>query len=386
MLQVHDKKSARDFLDVARVIYRDDPNWVCPLDKDIHRIFDPQSNRYFLEGDATRWILKGDHGELLGRIAAFYHSKKSYRYEIPTGGVGFFECINDPDAAFTLFDAAASWLQDHGMKAMDGPVNFGENDTFWGLLVEGFTPPAYGMNYHPPYYRQLFESYGFKAYFTQVTKHLDLTVPFPERFWKIAEWVMKKPGYSFRHFSLKKIDTFIDDLKAIHDQAWVFHEHYIPLDKELIRTEINRARPILVEEFIWFVYHENDPVAFFVMLPDANQIFRHFNGKMNLFNIFRLYYYKWKKEMTRTRVTIMGVIPKYQGQGLESGIFWHLREPVLVRRPHIHEIEISWVGDFNPKMQATLEAVGAKPGKTHITFRKILDDEQEFRAAKKIAR
>jgi hypothetical protein len=80
----------------------------------------------------------------------------------------------------------------------------------------------------------------------------------------------------------------------------------------------------------------------------------------------------------------MGVIPKYQGHGLESGIFWHLREPVLFKRPHIEEIEISWVGDFNPKMQATLEAVGASPGKKHITYRKILDEKVEFHVAKKI--
>ena len=42
--------------------------------------------------------------------------------------MGFFECVNDQEAAFKLFDACKKWLIDRGMAAMDGPVNFGEKD------------------------------------------------------------------------------------------------------------------------------------------------------------------------------------------------------------------------------------------------------------------
>jgi hypothetical protein len=45
---------------------------------------------------------------------------------------------------------------------MDGPINFGERDKFWGLLTEGFIEPLFGMNYNFPYYKDLFENYGFK--------------------------------------------------------------------------------------------------------------------------------------------------------------------------------------------------------------------------------
>jgi GNAT superfamily N-acetyltransferase len=373
------------FLDVARKIYKDDPNWICPIDDDINKIFDPVHNRYFQDGKAARWVIEGDDGELLGRVAAFFNLKKSKRYDVPVGGMGFFESVNDRNVAFLLFDTALEWLKGHGMIAMDGPVNFGENDSYWGLLVEGFTPPAYRMNYHKPYYREFFEDYGFKPFYTQITKHLDLNIPFPDRFWKIAEWVMKKPGFDYRHFSYSKLDIFVEDLKEIHDQAWQFHEHFTPIDRDLIRSEFLKAKPILVEEFIWFVYHEDKPVAFLAMIPDVNQILRHFNGKSHVWNKLRLIYFKKTKEITRSRVTIMGVVPKYQGYGLESAIFWHLREPVLVKRPHIREIEISWVGDFNPKMQATLEAVGAFPGKKHITYRKLFDENMEFRPAKTIS-
>ena len=79
------------------------------------------------------------------------------------------------------------------MEAMDGPVNFGENFFHWGLLTEGFMPQGYGMPYNKPYYRKLFEDYGFKLYYKQFTYELDITDPnLPDRFWKIAAWVAKK--------------------------------------------------------------------------------------------------------------------------------------------------------------------------------------------------
>jgi hypothetical protein len=374
LIEVTQRSDAKKFLDVARKIYKNDKNWICPLDSDIEAIFNPNLNAYFKDGDAIRWILQNDKGELIGRVAAFYNNKKANTYEQSTGGVGFFECIDNREAAFRLFDACKNWLQKHGMEAMDGPVNFGENDQYWGLLVEGFTQQSYGMNYHHPYYRRFFEEYGFFNYFEQVTNHLDLTVPFPERFWKIADWIAKKQGFSYEHFKLAQADKYIHDLKTIYDQAWADHRHFTPLNEQDIKTALQKAKPILDEELIWFAYYEGAPIAFLVMFPDVNQIFRHFNGNLSLFNKIRFVYYKWRKEIKRTRITVMGVVPKFQRHGIESGIFRQLRD-VFDRRPHYKEVELSWVGDFNPKMQALHQAVGGKFGKKHITYRKLFNDE-----------
>ena len=158
--EVTDRKTRKAFLRVPRIIYRDDPTWVCPLDKEIESIFDPRSNVYFNHGEVTRWILYNQHNRLIGRVAAFIDHNTAFKYDQPTGGMGFFECIRDQDAARFLFETAKEWLRQRGMMAMDGPVNFGETDKYWGLLVEGFTHPSYEIAYNPPYYRELFETYG----------------------------------------------------------------------------------------------------------------------------------------------------------------------------------------------------------------------------------
>lgn len=128
---------------------------------------------------------------------------------------------------------------------------------------------------------------------------------------------------------------------------------------------------------IWYAYHNNEPIAFFIFLPDANQIFRHLNGKLHLLNKLRFQYLKRKNTITRARGTVAGVVPKYQNSGVESGIFYQLRE-VMDRKPHYTEFELSWVGDFNPKMISLYLATGATHTKTHFTYRYLFDSSQPY--------
>ena len=378
LTEVTDKKSRKDFLDVARILYRDDPYWVCPLDVAIEPIFDPDSNKLFSDGDARRWVLRDDKGKLIGRIAAFYNRKLAASNKQPTGGCGFFECIDDQAAADRLFDAARDWLKGQGMEAMDGPINFGANYNHWGLQIEGFTHPGFGMPYNFPYYRDLFENYGFLTYFTQYSYHIDLTQPFPERFYKIAEWVAKKPDFRFEHSRLAEADKYVKDLVSIFNQAWAdFKEDFVPMEKEDLAATLKMSKPVIYEDLIWFVYHKGEPVCFYILYPDINQIIKPFNGKMNLINKLRLLYYKRTHKMTRSRAIAAGVVPKFRNAGLESGIFKHL-EGSFKKKHWMTEIELSWVGDFNPKMRSMYEAVGGELAKKHLTMRYLFDREAEF--------
>jgi hypothetical protein len=378
IIEVNDRKSRRDFLNTAKILYRKDPFWVCPLDRFVENIFNPQKNRYFTKGNARRWILKDNTDKLIGRIAAFYYRPYSDKNKQPTGGIGWFECINDQAAANMLFDTAKEWLLKEGFQAMDGPINFGENDNYWGLLVDGFIHPGMGMQYNFPYYRNLFETYGFRTYYEQFSYHINLTVRFPERFWKIAEWVMRKPNFRFVNVDLNEVNRFINDLVKIVNESWPsFKEDFIPLDPEVIRREFINLRSVLDKDFIWFIYHKDEPVGFFLFFPDINMILKHLNGKLNLINLLRYYYYKNRRTIKRVRAIAAGIVPRFQGMGLESAVFLKLRD-VFRKRRWFTEIEISWVADFNPKMRSVYEALGSKLSKKHITYRYLFDKNAEF--------
>jgi hypothetical protein len=379
LLRVKDRKTGKMFLDTARIINKNDEVWVCPLDMDINAVFDPLKNTFFKHGEAERWVLTDDDDNLVGRIAAFIDYKLSDSYDQPTGGIGFFECINDKNASVLLFDTAREWLKDRGMEAMDGPINFGETDKYWGLLVEGFTHPSFDVPYNQPYYQSLFEDYGFQVYYKMTGYHLDLTKPMSERFTKIAEWVSKKPGYKFRHFTWEEQEKFSRDFVDVYNEAWPsFKIHFEPLEADYLKNALKKAKHIIDEEFIWFAYFEDKPVAIYLMVPDVNQIIKYFNGKMNLLNLARFFYLRKRKTMTRIKGLMMGMVPKFQHLGIESVFILKLLE-VLRKKPHYTEVEFSWVADFNPKMRKIFLSVGGVPAKQYVTYRYLFDRDKEFK-------
>jgi len=374
----------KDFLDFPKWLYRDDPDWICPLDSEIEGIFDPAKNHSFEHGTAIRWILKDDSGRTTGRVAAFIDNQRSAANKQRTGGFGFFEVIEDKDAAFLLFDKVKEWLSSQGMEAMDGPINFGENYNFWGLLVDGFMQQSYAMPYNLRYYRDFFESYGFRNYFEQYAHHRTIRGStnkieiFPERMMKIAERISQRPGYNFRHFEFRNSRKYIDDICEIYNSTWtLLKEDFTPINPEILNESLQKAKIFIDEELIWFAYLKDRPIGFFILFPDLNQILRHLDGKMNLWNKLKFLYYKYTNEISRVRGVVGGVHYAYQNSGVESAIFFKLYQ-VFKQKKWLKEMELSWVADYNPKMIAIYEALGAKRAKTHITYRYMINDKLPF--------
>ncbi len=366
--EVTDKKSAKEFLDLQRKLYKNDPNFISPFDKDIEAVFDPKLNNFHSHGIIKRWIAKNDKGETVGRIAAFINHQKNKNPDFIIGGIGFFESINDEKIAFLLFNTARQWLRQNNAKAMDGPINFGENDKYWGLLVEGFVPPSMGMNYNPPYYQTLFEKYGFVKQYDQYTNVIHVSKPFPERFSKIADWIANKPEYKFVHFENKHFKKFAKDFQEIYNDAWSEFEDFTPIQLDTLKESFREMKPIVDEKIIWFAYCNDEPIGFVLALPDINVLLKSFNGKLNLWNKLRFF---WKLKTTtidRIRFIVMGCKRKFQNKGIESGMIRQLQLETLPRNT-IKQAELAWVGDWNTKMIAIHEATGATREKVHRTYR-----------------
>ncbi len=373
IVKVEDRGQEKAFLEVARSIYADDEQWVCPMDVEIQRIFNPLKNHYFEFGTCARWILLDESGQAIGRIAAFINYRKVNINGRQTGGIGFFECINRQQAADRLFSTAAEWLKTFDMEVMIGPINFGENDQYWGLLVEGFSPPSYGMNYHKPYYEALFRRFGFETEYEQITNVLSVSKPFPERFERIANWVESKPGYEFRKFKKSKIREFGADFVEIYNDAWQDFKGFHPINEQTIHESFQKMKLIMDERFIWFSYVNGDPAAFLLVLPDANQLIKPLKGKITLRGLFKLAANR-RRNMTRLRAVVMGTKKKYQKHGLESALFIQLKKEVLPLNKY-KELELSWVGDFNADMLSIHNATGARFSKKHLTMGIRLNNE-----------
>jgi hypothetical protein len=222
-----DPQRQREFLTLPVRLYKGNSYWIRPLDKDVEDTFNPKKNKNFKYGACIRWIAVDDSGQTVGRVAAFVNQNTVNKgNDQPTGGMGFFECIEDEKVADTLFDTCKKWLTERGMEAMDGPINFGERDRFWGVLIHGFDKePLYGMGYHFPYYQRFFEAYGFQTYFEQMTFFLHMPKDkFMERvnrvFFERAERILAMKNYEFRHIDKKQLDKYAENFRVVYNKAW----------------------------------------------------------------------------------------------------------------------------------------------------------------------
>jgi hypothetical protein len=373
-----DKKLVRRFLELPVKIYRGDPNWIRPLDQDIEKVFDPKKNKFWRHGSAIRWILENDQGETIGRVAAFVNERTAKTGDQPTGGMGFFECIDDQEAANLMFERCREWLLGKGMEAMDGPINFGERDAWWGLLVEGFHEPVYQMNYQPAYYLNLFETYGFKEYFKQFVFFRHVQGAVTPKFQKKYDDLMKDPNYHFKIADMKKLDKFSQDFRTIYNNAWGGHGNFKMMRPEQSKAIINALKPILAPELAIFGYYKEEPIAFFIMIPDMNQIFKNFNGKFGLLQKIITWIKLKRKATTKCYGIVFGIVRKQQGKGVDGGLIVAASQ-WLHPQNHWGHMEMTWIGDFNPKMVNVATGIGGEVYKTYYTMRYLFDREKEFK-------
>lgn len=380
LTEVTTPQLSKEFIRVNVELYKNDPNYIRPLDKDINDVFDPEKNKAFRFGEAARWILKDNNGKLTGRIAAFTNKKyKNKGDDVPVGGIGFFDCINDQLAADMLFDVAKHWLIQKGMQAMDGPINFGERDRWWGLLVEGFQPPPYCMNYNKSYYRELFETYGFKCFFNQICFGLDPRKEVSQKILDRHAQLAKDPAFSSRYIDKNQLEKFATDFAIVYNKAWAGHGGLKELKKEQVYSMFKKMKPVMDEKIVWFVYHNDDPIAIFINLPDLNQWFKYLNGKFDIWHKLKFIWIKKTRKNTRFTGLVFGVIPEFHGTGVDA---YMINEAKLVVQPmnKYEEYEMQWIGDFNPKMINVAENFGDTfRSRKLTTYRYLFDRTKEFK-------
>lgn len=381
IIPVNDKATHQLFLSVPLIIYKNDQKWIRPLDKDVEEVFDAKKNKAFRFGKIQRWILKNEEGELIGRIAAFVNKKyKNKGDEGEAGGMGFFECINNQDAADLLFNNAKHWLLNEGMQTMDGPINFGERDKWWGLVTEGFIEPLYGMNYNPPYYKTLFENYGFKCFYEQICVGMKVKEPLQPKIWERHDIVEKDPAFSARFLKKSQLEKYAADFTEVYNKAWAGHGGLKQLTIEQVVIMFKKMKPVMDEKILWFAYYNETPIAIFINLPDLNQWFKHLHGKFGL--LHKLYFLLLKTFKPNKKFTglVFGIVPEFQGMGVDAYIIAESAKVLQSNKVHYTDYEMQWIGDFNPKMLNIAQNLGeVYTSRKLATYRYMFDQTIPFK-------
>lgn len=369
----------QEFLDFPGRLLMNDPNYIRPLDQDIEQVFDVKKNKFFRSGECERFLFVNDKGETVGKIAVFI--SKKYKQSQPTGGIGFFDCINDQKTADFILNFAKSELQQKGMEAMDGPINFGERDKFWGLLIDGFSEPLYGMNYNPSYYKTLFENYGFQIYFNQLCFGRKIHDPVAENFLQMHARISKNKNISAKRMKVKNLKKFAEDFTEVYNKAWASHGEGKQLSKLQTLKLFTTLKPVINEHISWFVYENEKPIAVWMNIPDLNQWFKYLNGKFSLWQKLKFLFLKTFKTNKKMVGLVFGVVPEWHRKGIDGYMIWegtrHFR-----KKTSFEDYEMQWIGDFNPKMIKIAENLETEVTRKLATYRFLFDRTKEFQRHK----
>lgn len=378
LIEVKDKKQEKAFHALPHYIYAEDPNWIPHLKQDIQGKFEVETNKFYDGTNAVRYLVYDDSNKCVGRVAAFINYEIVDSYEQRTGNIGFFDCINDQNAANLLFEACIDWLKERNIEAMDGPVNFGERDQFWGLLTENFTDPnVYGMNYNLPYYQELFENFGFQNYFNQFVFRRDMHVKVQPIFARKYKQIMSDSSYRINNVRGYSNEQIARNLSTIYNGGWADYSDFKEFKYEAALELVNKLKPVMDPDIVIFAYKDDVPIAFYVNLPELNEIFRFVNGDMNWLGKLKFLYHKWKKTSQTMVGVVFGVVKEFQGKGVEGALIkWG--EEHIVPMGVYHNTVLTWVGDFNPKMLTVTKFLGAEHYRTLVTYRYLFDRNKPF--------
>ena len=381
LIEVNRPKLIQAFHQVPKGIYKKDKNYIPHIRQDIDKIFDPKKNKLFRQGgEAIRWILKDEKGNLIGRVAAFVNPKtrNSSPDKMAVGGMGFFECIDDQKAANVLFEACVHWLKERKIELMEGPVNFGERNEYWGLLIENFDAPGnYQMNYNPSYYRRLFESFGFQVYFNQIVYWRDMYDELSEKFQKAYDTIKDDPDYEIKNIRGMDLEQVAKDFQEVYNGAWATHVGFKELKLEVARNIMRSLKPIIDRDIVIFTYYKKRPIAFYVNIPELNEFFKHVNGNMNWWGKLIFLFHRYFKKRKLMTGIVFGVVKEFHGKGIDAAMIKWARLHLVTLNKY-EETILTWIGDFNPKMMQVAIGLGGKEWRKLATYRYLFDRNIPF--------
>jgi hypothetical protein len=370
--KIENKKQSALFHRFPFSIYRDHPHWIPPLQFEIENIFNPDKNPLFKSGECERYLMY-EGSELVARFAVMNQPERDSVLTPKMGGLGFLEMVNDPDVARGVIQFASQWHSGRGYPAFRGPVNFGENMNYWGLLVQNYDdPPIYGMHYHPPYYRELLEQTGAVKLDDHWSYKRSFYEPFSERLIKITNRIESRPGVTMRAIDMKNLDRDAEAIRTIYNAAWSSQDiteregEFTELTREATRALVAELKPIMIPESIQIAFVDGEPASFTVSIPDLNEISARTGGRLRWWHMPRLF--RIKKRATRLRTMVFGTLPKYRKMGLEALVFVRGMEATRQAVPTLDYLEGGWVSEKNWLMQRSLEALGCEHHKTHRTY------------------
>ena len=373
---VENIEERKAFLSFPWKVYKDDPYWVPPIFSERVHFTDPEKNPFFEKNEAQLYMaLRGE--EIVGTIAAFTNRRHNEHQNENVGFFGFFEVLEDFEAAEALLKTAENWVREKGYSALRGPAQWNTNDEC-GLLVDGFDDsPRILMTYNPRYYVDFIEKAGYKyardlwAYQLPVK---DFMNNIGERLERITTKILERKEITIRKLNMKIYAEEVAKVKLLYNEAWSQNWGFVPMTDAEFNQLADELHGILDPDLTYIAEKDGKTVGFSITLPDLNEPLLKAYPKPNSpewWTMLKLVW-NWKvlKKVTWVRVLVLGVIPEYRTLGIDA-LFYYKSAQAAIKKG-MKMAEMSWILDNNDKMNRPIIAMGAEVYKTYRFYEKTL--------------
>lgn len=332
-----------DFHKVPEILYENDTNYIAHQRGHIESVFNLEKDKK--QGEIKRFVARRNDGELIGRIAVFAPYLKVESLDYHTGRIGFFESINDEQVAFSLFDHAIDFLKSKGLMGVEGPVNFGDRDMYWGLLVDGFGEPLYQENYNLEYYKDLFKAYGFKEYMQTFTFKIDLL--------NDNSSLSVASGLTSKALDYERLDDFAKDFVEVYNDAFGEYRHFRKMESAQIVKMAQKGLGVIDPNLIAVYYIEGKPVGIMAGIPDLNQLIT-------------------KGDSTVLKGIAFGIKKEFQHTGIYIEMVALMKTKGLKDKPY-KNVFVNGVNAQSYGMINILRSNGGIIDRYHVTYRLLFD-------------
>ena len=366
-LTIDPVRTAADLESVAIfpwTVYRGDRWWVPPLLSERRKLVSREHFPFFQHSQAEFFVAKRG-GQVVGTVAGIANRRYNEFHASNVGWFGFFEVLDDPEAAVGLLATAADWGRQQGFTALLGPAQYSTNEET-GLLIDGFDDaPRIMMTYNPRRYLGYMEQAGY-------TKAMDLFAyresiaqfhnNIPPKLARVVDKVQERGKFTLRKVNMKRFDQEIEHVKRLYNSSWERNWGFVPMTDREIDHLAAQFKPVVIPDCVPIVEKDGVPIGFGLALSDLNVVLRSNRQGWLLPVLPRLLWALKRETIRRARVLLLGVIPEWRGRGIDA-ILYHW----LWAKAGQHGMpwgEGSWVLEDNPAMNAGLVKLGMRHYKT----------------------
>jgi hypothetical protein len=359
IVEARDRKGLEAFLQVPFTLYREDP-FFGPLPLSQQRRYFCPKNPFFLEAQVRFFVLRSGR-DALGRVAAFRNDRHLRQHQDGAGFFGFFECINDHEAAALLMDAASEALRGWGLGILRGPMNFSTNEEC-GFLVEGFSlPPMLMTPYNPPYYGTLMEALGLRKAKDLLGFRMQIPQELPEKVLRVAR-LARARGLRARPIRMRQLREELRRFQSLYNEAWKDNWGFVPISDEELREAVRRLRPVILPPLtVLAETQEGEVVGFLSLVPDLNEVLRKLRGRLGPLGFLKALWLR--RRIQGLRLLLLGVRRGARARGVEALMFAQAFQGLKGLKRDFKTVEFSWVLQDNLPVIRLAQMAGARQQK-----------------------